>query len=182
MKKVFEKVKTNDVSYLLQAPTGIPGDVTRVDESNVEPGMLVQNAVPAYPQAYGIPLVAAVGGFAAWNTTNIATDFQAVLVREVPAIAGSVSSDTSFSPSVPNHDQPNGILVRGYINVICQYGTPARDGVVYIRVAATSGSRLLGGFEATSDGGNNVALTATQALWASDGMDANNNAELRVAR
>jgi hypothetical protein len=182
MKKVFEKVKTNDVSFLTQAPTGIPGDCTRPDESNIEPGFLKLNGSSVLPLAYGIPLAAVAGGFASFTTSNVAADFQGVLVREVPFQGASSSSDTAFGGPTPNPFQVAGIMVRGYVNVVCQYGTPARDGVVYIRIAATSGSRILGGFEATNDAGNNVALSSTQAVWASDGMDANNNAELRVAR
>lgn len=169
-------------AYTFQAPTGIPGDVTRTDESNVEPAKLLQDGSPlAYPQAFGTPMVYGTGGIQAWLTSNVAVDFAGVLVREVPQIAGSIASDSSTNGGVPNPDVPNGLLVRGYVNVLCTYGTPARGGVVYIRTV-TNGNGVVGAFEATADGGNSVALSATQAEWASDGTDANFNAELRVAR
>ena len=59
---------------------------------------------------------------------------------------------------------------------------PARGGVVYVRSISSVNNTSLGTFDATSDSSNNVALSLTQASWASDGKDANNNAELRIAR
>ena len=179
--KIFKKVKTNDVSYLFQAPNGVPGDISRTDETNVEPIMLqLAGTPPAYPQAFGLPVVEVAGGAAAWQTTNVAADFAGVLIREVPQQA-AVGDQGQFSGTIPNPVQPQGLAVRGYVNVVCQYGTPARGGIVYINIQAT-GSRVVGGFEATSQAGYNVALTTTQATWAVDGVDAFGNAELRIAR
>jgi len=170
-------------AYLFQAPTGIAGDITRPDESNVEPAMLKANGSPAtFPQAYGVPMVYETGGIGKWIGSSVATDFAGVLVREVPGISGSTASDATFEPTVPNPDQPNGLCVRGYINVKCVAGTPVRGGTVYIQITANGGVNV-GDLRADgTDGGNAVALTATQAEWATDGKDADNNAELRIAR
>lgn len=165
-------------AYLFQAPTGVAGDVTRPDETNVEPGFLIPVS-SVYAQAFGIPMVAVAGGFSQWGTGNVATDFQAVLIRQAPYIGGSTNQ--GLTGDIPNPVEVQGLAVRGYVNVGCQYGTPARDGAVYINIQATGG-RVVGGFEATSQSSFNVLLTSTQAVWASDGMDANNNAELRIAR
>ena len=167
-------------AYLFQAPTGVPGDITRTDETNVEPAMLVAVS-SVFAQAFGIPMAYVAGGISQWQGSNVAADFAGVLVREVPSISGSLSSDASLGGGVPNPLQPNGLAVRGYVSVLCTIGTPARGGVVYIRTVA-SGGKAIGDFEAVSDPGNNVALSATQAEWASDGKDASNNAELRIAR
>lgn len=172
------RLKTKDVSYLFQAPNGVPGDITRTDESNVEPVQLLATA-DVYPQAFGMAMQYGSGGVEAWTAETAATAFAGSLVREVPAIGGYPSD--GFSPTVPNPNVPNGLCVRGYISVVCQYGTPARGGVVYVNIQAT-GSRVIGGFEATSEADYNVALTTTQATWASDGVDAEGNAELRIAR
>lgn len=166
-------------AYLRQAPTGVPGAITRPDESNVEPAMLV--AVSAvYAQAFGIPMGYVSGGISQFSSGGLATAavFAGVLVREVPSISGSVTA--GLTDNIPNPDQVQGLLVRGYINVKCVYGTPARGGLVYIRVTASSG-HVIGDWDATSDA-DNVVLTLAQASWASDGKDANSNAELRVAR
>lgn len=166
-------------SYLYQAPAGVPGDVTRVDESNVEPAMLVAVA-SVFVQAYGSPMKYNGGGISQFASGDVATVFAGVLVREVPSIAGNTLQ--GFDDTVPNPDQPQGFLVRGYVNVKCVAGTPVRGGTVYIQSVANGGVAV-GAYRADgTDGGNAVALTATQATWASNGKDADNNAELRVAR
>jgi hypothetical protein len=176
--KEFRKVKTKDVSYLFQAPNGVPGDVTRTDESNVEPAMLVA-ASGVFPSAFGIPMKYVSGGIQQFTGSEAATAFAGVLIREVPAIGGS-GSDTSFGGS-PYSPVPVGLCVRGYVSVVCAAGTPARGGTVYVQV--TADSVAVGAFRADgTDGGNAVALTAAQAEWASDGVDAFGNAELRIAR
>lgn len=168
-------------AYLKSAPAGVPGDVTRVDESNVEPAMLVAAvSTSLFPQAFGLAMVYNTGGISIWGAGNIAADFAGALVREVPGISG-VSGSDNLSPNVPWAPQVQGLLVRGYMSVICQYGTPARGGLVYVNISASTG-RVLGGFEATSQGGSNLVLTTQQATWASDGVDANLNAELRIER
>jgi hypothetical protein len=168
-------------AYLKQAPTGVPGDVTRTDESNVEPAMLVAvgSSPPVYPSAFGIAMIYVAGGIQQWGTGNVQGDFAGVLIREVPSISGSNSD--SLTANTPWSLQAAGLLVRGYCSVVCQYGTPARGGIVYVNIQAATG-RVVGGFEATYQSGYNIALTTQQATWATDGMDANNNAELRVER
>jgi len=165
-------------SYLYQAPAGVPGDITRTDESNVEPAMLVAVS-SVYAQAFGIPMVYNSGGISQFATGNVAADFAGVLVREVPSISGSVAQ--GLDDATPNSAFPQGLCVRGYISVKCTIGTPVRGGVVYVRTVAASG-KAIGDFEATADAGNNVALSLTQASWAVDGKDASNNTELRIAR
>lgn len=168
-------------AYLFQAPSGIPGDITRPDETNVEPAMLIAVST-VYAQKFGIPVKYTTGGVQQFNGgAETAPDFAGVLVREVPGIAGSSASDASFASAVPNPDQPQGIAVRGYVSVLCVSGTPARGGVVYVQIIAAGGFSV-GDFRADADGGNTIALTATQAEWAATGKDADNNAELRIAR
>jgi len=165
-------------AYLYQAPTGIPGDITRVDESSVEPLKFTEANCPA---VFGFPYVFDAGVPKKFGASNVAADFAGVLVREVPGIAGTAASDESFAGTVPWYKQVLGGCVRGYVSVKCASGTPARGGVVYIQVTA-SGGVAVGEFRADSDGGNSVALSSTQATWASDGLDADKNAELRIAR
>lgn len=166
------------VAYLYSAPAGIPGDITRVDETNVEPAMLVAVST-VFAQAFGIPMAYVAGGISQFQTSNVAADFAGVLVREVPSISGNTTQ--GFTDNIPYPAVPQGLAVRGYVSVLCTIGTPARGGIVYIRTVAASG-KFIGDFEAVSDPGNNVALSATQAEWATDGKDANNNTELRIAR
>lgn len=165
-------------SYLYRAPAGVAGDITRTDETNVEPAMLVAES-GTYAQAFGIPMKYASGGIKQFVGGETAADFAGVLVREVPSISGNTAQ--GFDDTVPNSEQVNGMAVRGYVAVKCKVGTPARGGVVYVRVEADTG-KAIGDFEATSDTTKSVALSATQATWATDGKDADNNAELRIAR
>lgn len=166
-------------SYLFSAPAGVPGDITRVDESNVEPAMLVAVST-VYAQSFGIPMVYVAGGISQYSTGKVAADFAGILVREVPSISGNTAQ--GLTDNIPYPSVPQGLCVRGYINVKCAVGTPARGGVVWIRVVASTG-HVIGDLEtADAGGGNTVALSTEQATWASDGKDADNNAELRIAR
>lgn len=181
-------------AYLFQAPSGVPGDITRTDETNVEPAMLVGVGTnpPVFPTSMGIPVKYVAGGIQQFNGgAETKASFAGVLIREVPSIAGP-NSDSTFSMT-PNPVQPQGLAVRGYVNVICAVGTPARGGTVYVQIVSDSsgpgGSTVpVGAFRADgTDTGNAIALDAVQAEWASDGVgpDGNGNtniAELRIAR
>jgi len=164
-------------AFLFQAPTGVPGDIVVSDESNSEPIML-QAVSSVYAQAFGIPLAYAVGGASQFQSSNVAADFAGVLVREAPGIGGNANQ--GLYDAIPNPVQPQGIMVRGYVNVLCPVGTPARGGIVYICVN-TGGGGAIGDFQASSNA-YNVALSTTQAEWALDGKDSSNNTVLRIAR
>lgn len=74
------------------------------------------------------------------------------------------------------------VFQRGSINVLCQRGTPALGGDVYVRIAETAdyATALVGGFEAEADdktAGNSVKLTNCQ--WGG-AADANGVAELVI--
>jgi hypothetical protein len=171
-------------AYLKQAPTGVPGDVTRTDESNVESAMLVALS-SVFPDQFGLGMRYVTGGIQQ-PSGDAATAFAGILIREVPGIGGT-GSDASLGSGVPYSTQVQGLMVRGYAAVVCAAGTPARGGVVYWQVT-TNGAIKAGQFRADgTDSGNAVALTAAQAEWASDGVgpDGNGNtniAEIRVAR
>lgn len=164
-------------AYLLNAPSGVPGAVTRPDESNVEPIML--GATP--PVLFGLALKYDTNGNAIIPATgDAATVFAGVIIREVPSISGS--SAQGLTDAIPLTVQPQGMIVRGYVSVVCAAGTPVRGGTVYMQITANAGVNP-GSFRADgTDSGNAVALTLTQAEWAVSGLDASNNAELRVAR
>ncbi len=165
-------------AYLYSAPAGIPGDISRTDETNVEPAKLVALS-SVYAQAFGQAMRYVTGGIQQFTASLTKADFAGVLVREVPAISGSTNQ--SFTDNIPNPTAIQGLAVRGYVMVKCTAGTPTRGGTVYVRTVAAT-DRPIGSFEADSDSGNSFALDAVQATWASDGLDADLNAELRIAR
>lgn len=170
-------------AYLFSAPAGFAGDVTRQLETNIEPAMLIAVS-SAFAPSFGLAMVYNTGGISQWGGSNVQADFAGVLVREVPQIAASISSDSAAPPDggTPEPTLAHGLMVRGYVAVLCAYGTPARGGLVYVRTVANSNNETVGTFDATSDSSNNVVLTAQQATWATDGKDSNNIAELRLAR
>lgn len=163
-------------AYLKQAPTGIPGDITRPDKSTVEPAEYVALA-GVFPQTFGQAMRYVSGGIQQWTVSLTKAAFAGVNVREAPAQGGNLNS--GFSDTIPNPSQVAGLCVSGYISVKCTNGTPARGGIVYVRIVSATG-RPIGAFEAASDSTNSVALDFQQASWASDGLDADGNAELRI--
>lgn len=167
-------------AYTFAAPAGVPGSLSRTDESSVEPAMLKANASTFFPQSFGVAMTYRTGGIGLWDAASVAADFAGVLVRQAPGIS---ENDQGLTGNVPEQAQVQGLLVRGYISVLCVYGTPVRGAAPYVRSVLTANNMVgIGTFDATGDSSNNVVLTATQATWATDGKDPNNNAELRVYR
>lgn len=160
-------------SYLYRAPAGVAGDVTRPDNTVVEPGLLNPSAAPT---AFGAPVKLVSGKFEKIASGDAASVFAGVLSRVAPSIAGDLAQ--TFAGGTPNTASVQGIVVKGYMNVVCTQGTPVRGGAVYVRVTAASG-KLVGDFETAADSGACVAITG--ATWAVDGKDATNIAEIRIA-
>lgn len=174
-------------AYTFSAPAAFAGDIINSDESNVEQAQLVGVGSPAvYPSAYGLAMKYVSGGIQQFNGgSETAPSFAGVLVREIPSISGSSADDSAAPPAGGTpwaNNVPVGMCVRGYVAVLCVYGTPVRGTAPYVRIVGTSNNETVGTFDATSDSSNNVVLTATQAEWASDGKDSNNIAILRIAR
>jgi len=62
---------------------------------------------------------------------------------------------------------------------LCPTGTPIRGSNVFVVVVAYA-NQPIGSFSAAINGTNTVLLP--NVIWASDGKDAQNNAEIRIAR
>ena len=173
------------ISYLYASPSCVPGDVTRVDDSNVEPA----NLVSPFPANFGLPMKystdtnGAPEGVTPMVAGDAAAVFAGILARAVPGISQS-SVNENIDTFQPNQSEPNGLCVRGYISVFVQSGTPVRGQPVYVVQTASAG-HLAGQLEAGSNGGNNVALTGTivgNVTWAADGVDSNGFGEVRIAQ
>lgn len=159
-------------SFLYRAPSGVPGDITRPDDTVVEPGLL--NADES-PTEFGAPVKIVSGKFEKIASADDETVFAGILSRVAPSIAGDTAQ--SYASGTPNTNSVQGIVVSGYVNVLCPVGNPARGGIVYMRVTADTG-KLVGDLEATSDTTLSVALVGV--TWASDGKDSGNIAEIRI--
>ena len=160
-------------SILYRASSGVAGDVTRPDNTVVESGLL--NAAQA-PGAFGAPVKLVSGKFEKIAASDAATVFAGILSRIAPSIAGDLVQ--TYAGGTPNADSVQGIVVKGYVNVVCTQGTPARGGQVYMRITADTG-KLVGDLETAADTGKCVALSGV--TWAVDGKDANNVTEIRIA-
>lgn len=115
------------------------------------------------------------GAVVPFGTSGTAADFLGVAVKEVKSAADYFNQNVgSYQPgeAVP-------VMKRGCVNVICQNGTPAADGTVYVRTKenASYPNAVIGGFEASADSTNSVALT--NARWKGS-ADANGVAELCI--
>ncbi len=109
------------------------------------------------------------------GSSATAADFVGIALRETKSATSYLNqNDGSY---VANDAVP--VLKRGCANVICQNGTPALDGDVYLRVAANASipAAVVGGFEAAADGANSVKLTNVKWKGAAD---ANGVAEVRI--
>ena len=159
-------------SFLYRAGSGVPGDITRQLDTIVEQAFLNSAKVPA---AFGSPVKMTAGKLEKIEAGDTAASLYGFLTRLAPSIAGDTAQ--VLGAGTPNANAAQGVMVSGYINVACTIGTPVRNGVVYMRVVAASG-KAIGDLEAAADGVNNVALTGV--VWASDGKDSSNVAELKI--
>lgn len=159
-------------SFLYRAGSGVPGDITRQLDTIVEQALLNAAKVPA---AFGLPVKMTAGKIEKIEAGDTAASLYGFLTRLSPSIAGDTAQ--VLGAGTPNANAVQGVMVRGYLNVACTIGTPVRNGVVYMRVVAAA-QKNIGDLEATADGANNVALTGV--VWAADGKDSSNVAELKI--
>lgn len=125
--------------------------------------------------AFGAAVVYDNGAVTVPGSSATAADFVGVAVREVKSATNYLNQNEG---SYVQYDAVP-VLKRGCVNVICQNGTPALDGTVYVRIAANASlpNAVIGGFEAAADGANSIALT--NAKWKGE-KDGNGVAEIRI--
>lgn len=153
-------------------PHGYAGSYSR------QPDMVVETAplTGTSELPFGAPVVMGTNGSAqVWEQSSAAAGFWGVAVREVKSAYDYMKQNRGVYR--PGDAVP--IMKRGCVNVICQAGTPAPGGKVYIRTKANAAkpNAVIGGFEAAADEGNTVELTNAQWKGAAD---ANGVAELRI--
>lgn len=125
--------------------------------------------------AFGAAVVYADGKVTVPGASAAAADFVGVAVREVKSATNYRNQNEG---SYVQYDAVP-VLKRGCVNVICQNGSPALDGTVYVRTKANASlpNAVIGGFEAAADGSNSIALTNVKWKGAKDG---NGVAEIRI--
>lgn len=139
------------VSYQYRMPSGIPGALTRTTNATVEPGLL---SAAAPFTAYGLPAKLSAGTYVPFAGAEAASAFVGILVRPFPTNSGQDALGVSTPPVSGIGD----ILKRGYISIKMNGGAAVvKGGQVYIRVAAASGGKPIGGFEGAADSTNTIA-------------------------
>jgi hypothetical protein len=157
-------------SILKFAPAGVLGDVTRLQESNVE-AVMQGSQFPAFGQPAKYDGAGKIVPFAGGE---VASDFVGIITRMVPSISGNLNQ--GFQDTIPWLSAAQGLLVRGYCVVACTVGVPVRGGKVYARIVAALG-KSIGDLEAVADGVNSIELPNME--FAINGKDASNLAEIR---
>lgn len=129
---------------------------------------------------FGAPVAAGASGAAkAWAADSTEAEFLGVAVREVKSTFDYLNQNEGVYR--PGEAVP--VMKRGCVNVICQSGTPAPGGKVYVRTAANKAKPNLtvGGFEAAADTAESTSYTVelTNCRWKGT-ADSNGVAELRI--
>jgi hypothetical protein len=153
-------------SFLYRMPSGIPGSISRpLSPFNVEPGVILATNPPT---AYGVPLAvdATTGHFRPIGAGDTASLIYGLNVRAFPTQSGNSPPPVSGGLDV---------MTLGYMSVKCNYGTPAKNGIVYVRIAANGANTIIGGIEATSDTTFSIIMTGAHFTGAAD---AYGNAEI----
>lgn len=158
-------------AYLYNAPAGVPGDVTRIQDSTVEP-ILLGEAFSAFGRPY--KLDATTGKAMEIDASDAATVFAGIVSRSVPSIGGNTAS--GLNDAIPNAESSQGGVIKGYVNVLCPVGTPVKGQPVYMRITADTG-KAVGDLETAADAGKCVAINA---VFAVNGKDASNITEIFI--
>lgn len=150
-------------------PHGFAGSYAR------QPDMIIGSRPAGSEIIFGLALKYDAGKAVLMGNGDTADKFVGVAAREVKTALSYLDQATGKYAA----GEAVSVFQRGAINVICQKGTPALGGAVYVRIAenASYPGTVVGGFEAEADGANTVQLTNCQ--WAG-AADVNKVAELRI--
>lgn len=133
------------VAMLYQPPLGIPGVVSRPDA----PNDIITKTYGATPfPAYGLPVKLSASTIIPVSGTGDAVF--GILVRPFPIQGLTVADGALLGAAVPPTAGPASVLRKGYITVLNRNGAPAEGGNVYIRFQNPSGSKIVGGIEASA--------------------------------
>lgn len=110
------------------------------------------------------------------KTGDTADVVAGVAVREV--VQANTYDPQSNADFVAN--APCDVMVRGNVTVKCQRGTPKAGAAVYVRITenVAYATAEVGGFEATADGANSIAVSNIE--WTTGIVDANGMAEITI--
>lgn len=150
-------------AYLKSLPFGAPGVLSRPHVHTNEPQMVNSAAAPT---AYGVPVKMVSGKVNAIAASDAATVVYGFLVRPFPSQDFAFPGD--FGSATPPTNGTVSVMRRGYMLVKVNAGTAAPQGTVYMRVAAASGAKVIGGIEAVADSTNTVVVADATFMTAAD--------------
>lgn len=139
-------------AFTLRMGVGFAGGITRSDSLTVEPEFPNPTTPPT---AYGQAVKLVNGLLQPLAASDTAAVINGILSRPYP----SQSTTNAYGPSVPPTKNVVDVLKRGYIAIPLARGTAAKDGIVYVRNVATTGT-LVGDYETTTNSGNCIAMNA----------------------
>ena len=137
--------------FLYRMPSGIAGDVSRKSHSTIE----AHNTVAGFASFGVFGKLNAEGKFAPLATGDTAAQVYGLIVRSYPTQSES-NTLASARPIVGFND----VLRRGYMTVKNNAGIAKTGAKVYVRVAAATDLKPLGGVEAVADGVNTIEVNA----------------------
>lgn len=146
-------------AILYRMPSGIPGDVSRLQSATIDSAPL--NASLPFP-GFGLPGKLASGKFVPIAAGDTAASVLGFLVRTYPTQGSDAAGATPVASGIAS------VLRRGHMTVMLNSGTAARGGQVYVRIAAPSGAKVVGGIEAAADSTNTIAVTGCTFQAAAD--------------
>ena len=175
---------TCDAAFSFRMGAGFPGDVNRTHPASIEPAIMSNTVVPFY----GFPVVIAADGTNGVRPFGVGdgalTTIYGVAVRPFPqqqATGSSAFGAQAFGVGVPPASVPVDVIRQGYVTVQLPTDAPnaAKGGAVFIWIAASAGTHVLGGFESVAAGGNTIALAPTRYMF-NGPQDASGNVELVI--
>ena len=156
---------SNRMAINTEMPAGFNGQVARTSFAVIE-SKFVKSSAPV--ASYGCACRLDGDTVAALTGSTTAAQVYGFVVRpQVTALAQypNAGFDDFEAPDV---GQPQGILVKGYLNVKVNNGVAAAGGDVYVRVAAGAADKPIGGVEAVADGSNTVKLANAMFVGTAD--------------
>lgn len=139
------------VAYVTRMPYGYLGALSRGEgQATIEPAAL--NANNPFPE-FGLPGKIEDGKFVPLAEGDAVV--YGFLLRPYPTQGHELTNLIGPTNTIGD------AIRRGYFIVKNRAGSPAKNGQVYVRVAAPANGKIIGGIEAVADGENTIPIPAT---------------------
>ena len=150
---------TKDVAFAFRMGSGFPGDVNRAHPMNIEPALInVANPPAAYGNAVLLDTATNSVRNVASGDTGV-TRIYGMAVRPYPTQQAAASNfgAAAIGAAAPPAAGVMDVLRDGY-GIVRVFGSPTKDGAVFVWVAASSGGHIQGALEAAATGGSTAAI------------------------